>query len=95
VLCGISLGLSLYTYEAARLLPLLVIAGCASAARQRRRTRRDWTNVLILGVVALTVFAPLGIHFVRHPDTFTHRMERVIVTQEAQDVTGKLQAILD
>jgi hypothetical protein len=83
VLCGISLGLSLYTYEAARPLPLLVIAGC------------DWTNVLILGVVALTVFAPLGIHFVRHPDTFTHRMERVIVTQEAQDVTGKLQAILD
>jgi 4-amino-4-deoxy-L-arabinose transferase-like glycosyltransferase len=96
VLCGISLGLSLYTYEAARLLPVLVIFGCAAAVWQRRSiTRRDWTNVLVLGVMALMVFAPMGIHFVRHPGTLTHRMEDVIVTQEAQGVAGKLQAVLD
>jgi hypothetical protein len=96
VLCGISLGLSLYTYEAARLLPVLVILGCAAAVWQRRSiTRRDWANVLILCVVALMVFAPLGIYFVRHPDTLTHRMEQVIVTQEAQGAIGKLQAIVD
>jgi hypothetical protein len=96
VLCGITLGLSLYTYEAARLLPVLVILACVAAVWQRRSiTRRDWANILILGVVALMVFAPLGIYFVRYPDSFTHRMAHVIVTQEAQDTTGKLQAILD
>jgi hypothetical protein len=48
-----------------------------------------------LVVVALIVFAPLGIYFAKHPDSLTHRMEHVIVTHKAQDLAGKLQAILD
>jgi 4-amino-4-deoxy-L-arabinose transferase-like glycosyltransferase len=49
-LCGISLGLSLYSYQAAHLLPVLAIVGCATAAWKRRSiTRRDWTNILTVG----------------------------------------------
>jgi hypothetical protein len=96
VLCGITLGLGFYTYEAARLLPVLVVVGCAAAAWERGPvTRRDWTNTLVLAAVALIVFAPLGIHFIRHPDTLTHRMEDVIVTREAQDPASSLQAVVD
>lgn len=96
VLCGISLGLSMYTYQAARLLPVLVVVAFTAVAWRRGAiTRRDRTNFLIVALVALIVFAPLGIYFARHPWSFTLRVKHALVVPEEGDAIGKLQAILD
>lgn len=96
VLCGVALGLSMYTYQAARLLPILVAFAFAAVAWRRGTiTRRDWSDALIVALMALLVFAPLGIYFVRHPGSFTLRVKHAFVAQEEQDAPGKLEAILD
>jgi 4-amino-4-deoxy-L-arabinose transferase-like glycosyltransferase len=95
IFCGIALGLGMYTYQAARLLPLLVVVGFAAVAWRRGSiSRRAGINLLIVAVVALIVFAPLGVHFMKRPRSFTMRIEQALVTREKQDTVGKLQAIL-
>lgn len=87
VLCGVMLGASLYTYQAARLLPVLVVTGFGCGAWQRRRLLwDDLTNLLIVGLVALLIFAPLGIYFIRHPESFSARVDEVLVIEEGEAV---------
>jgi len=94
VLCGVTLGASLYTYQAARLLPVLVIAGFGCAAWRRGRVMwDDLTNLLIVGLVALLIFAPLGIYFIRHPETFSARVEEVLVIEEGQAVEANVSTV--
>jgi len=94
VLCGLMLGASLYTYQAARLLPLLVVAGFGCAAWQRGRLLwNDLTNLLIVGLVALLTFAPLGIYFIRHPESFSARVDEVIVIDEGEAVEESIRTL--
>ena len=93
VLCGVSLGLSMYTYQAARLIPILILVGFGSAL-QGRKEDLDGRNFLIVVGVSLLVFAPLGYHFLTHPGSFTHRVEQAFVVEETQAAEGNLQAIL-
>lgn len=96
VMCGISLGLSMYTYEAARLLPMLVIVGFAGVIWERRTvTRRDWRAFLVVTAVALLAFTPLGYYFWTHPGSFSFRIKQAFVVEQGQDVSGGLRAILD
>jgi 4-amino-4-deoxy-L-arabinose transferase-like glycosyltransferase len=93
--CGILLGASMYTYQAARLLPALVVVGFAVVAWHRRRlTRHDLMDLVIVACVALVVFAPLGLYFVRHPDSFSSRVEQVVVIDESQGVLGNARSVL-
>ena len=71
VLCGVFVGASLYTYTAARFIPVVIVIvtllGAALPVRSALRTKRI---VLALGVIlatALVVFAPLGSYFLSHP----------------------------
>jgi len=74
VLCGVCTGAALYTYTAARFLPVLIVvtAGAGIVLRPRTGDRRRFMmervlpGVLMVGVVALVVFAPLGIGRVSH-----------------------------
>jgi 4-amino-4-deoxy-L-arabinose transferase-like glycosyltransferase len=94
VLCGISLGLSLYTYQAARLLPVLVVAGFAVSSWERGAVNRHhWQGLIIVAVLSLLVFAPLGIHFVTHPGSFSRRIEEAMVVQPDQATGSSLQAV--
>jgi 4-amino-4-deoxy-L-arabinose transferase-like glycosyltransferase len=94
VACGSVLGASAYTYQAARLLPVLVVVGFAAFAWQRGAiTRRDWTNLLIVAGVALLVFAPLGVYFVQHPAAFSRRIEEVLVADDGGDLASKAQSV--
>jgi len=80
VAAGVCLGLTGYTYLAARLFPLpLAIAGIWLLARMGPAGRRRLLvrAAVVLGVVVI-VFAPLGIFFLRHPDAFTTRMSQVV-----------------
>ncbi len=113
VMCGISLGLSMYTYQAARLIPALVIVSFVASAWKRgtvakRETAQvptittarphlahsSWQQLMIVIAVALLVFAPLGIHFVTHPGSFSQRIEEALVVQPDQAVVNNLRTVV-
>jgi len=74
VTAGLLLGLTGYTYLAARLFPIpLALALGWLVWREPRRVR---PVLLVLAVAALT-FAPLGAYFLQHPDAFFTRIDQV------------------
>jgi len=96
LLCGLSLGLSMYTYQAARLLPVLVVLGFVAAAWERGAVEnRDWLHLIVVAAVAVLVFAPLGLHFLTDPDSFSHRIEEALVVEGERSAAGNLRAVLD
>lgn len=85
VAAGAMLGLSLYGYMAARLLPLVFLGWALLALRRAERGRRCalLADLSLAAVVALVVFAPLGLHFLRHPDQFGLRAGQVALHGDA------------
>lgn len=98
VLAGLCFGLTMYTYTAARFLPvaLLPFLGCTASCawRQARRRARGhtvpspplsaWKAFVVFGLISFLVFAPLGAYFVTHPGSFFVR-PGVSVLRLAQD----------
>ena len=94
--CGLALGLSLHTYQAARALPLLVLLGYAYAASSCKRfTRRDALYLILIAVVALIVFAPLGIYFLRHPGSSGLRIEQAVVVNSSRKAGDNLRVLFE
>jgi hypothetical protein len=94
--CGLSLGVSLHTYQAARALPLLVLLGYAYHAGSRRRfTRRDALNLALIALIALIVFAPLGIYFLTHPGSFGLRIGQAVVVDASGGLVDNLRILRD
>jgi hypothetical protein len=99
LLGGLCLGLTGYTYLAARLFPIplaLAIAwlliNAAPPLRQRYLGR-----LMIAGVVAGAAFAPLGLLYLREPDLFSVRVAQVVaptLKDAARGVALCLQALL-
>jgi 4-amino-4-deoxy-L-arabinose transferase-like glycosyltransferase len=78
--CGLSLGLSLHSYQAARALPPLVLLGFAYVFWSRRSvSRRDLANVGLVVAAALVLFAPLGYYFLTHPGSSSLRIEQTLI----------------
>ncbi|MCA9945923.1 MAG: glycosyltransferase family 39 protein, partial [Anaerolineales bacterium] len=73
---GIFLGLTGYTYLAARLFPVLLLLGSLPLLLGRNWLRR-WTQLLLVGGVALVVLAPLLGFFIANPDAFWVRITQV------------------
>ena len=94
-IAGALLGLSLYTYQAARLLPLLVAAAFViTATAQRRFSRRDLANFLLTAGAALLVFAPLGLYAWQNPAVFNDRLRQATLVDQGLPVLEQAQAIL-
>lgn len=77
-LAGFFCGATAYTYLASRILPLALlpwVLGLWLAGRPDRR--RATERVVTLVLIAALVFAPLGLFFLRHPETFGARMSQV------------------
>jgi hypothetical protein len=102
--CGVSLGLSTYTYQVARLLPLLVLLGFITVAWSHRantctphawRTlvRQDLLNLALVALAALVVFAPLGIYFVTHPGIATVRIEQTLAVDPSQGLGSAVRTL--
>jgi 4-amino-4-deoxy-L-arabinose transferase-like glycosyltransferase len=93
--CGFSLGLSLYTYQAARLFPALVLLALAYALWSRRPlSKRDALHLaLVLGTAGIT-FAPLGYYYLAHPGISDLRIEQTLVVSPAQDLSHNMNALL-
>ncbi len=82
-LSGAFIGVSLYTYVAARFVPFVVIAVAVYVALVHRPAFRQLIpGFLVTGVVAVIVFAPEGIFFLHHPDAFWTRARAVSVLFE-------------
>jgi hypothetical protein len=73
------LGLAAYTYLAVRLFPIPLALALGVLLLHTPRTswaERLWQFAVVLAV-ALLVFSPLGIYFLKHPDAFATRIKQV------------------
>ncbi len=78
---GLFMGLSLYTYLAARFLPLVLIIWVLFSVLRRRSV--NWTGYAVLFTVALVIASPLLIYAVQHWDAFLSRSYQVSVLNPA------------
>ncbi len=93
---GFSLGLTSYTYLAVRLFPIPLAMGMVwlllrapSPAR-----RRYLLQLAVVLVVAVFVFAPLGLYFLRHPEAFAVRISQVSAPTWQEVLDGFWRCIL-
>ena len=94
--CGLSLGLSMYTYQAARIIPLFVLLDFAYVLWSRKSfSRRDLSNLILVLAVALVVFAPLGYHFLMHPGSSSQRIEQTLVVDTSQDLGTQARTLFN
>ncbi len=81
VVAGLLAGLAQYTYPSARFLPallaLIAVIDLWSAPRRAAR-RAVLIDYLALFAAAATVFAPLGVYFIRNPEWFFVRVQQTI-----------------
>jgi 4-amino-4-deoxy-L-arabinose transferase-like glycosyltransferase len=95
-LSGLLLGLSLYTYQAARLLPLLVLAGFLYHFVARRCFDRSAAaDMLLTFGLALLVFAPLGWFAVQQPEVFNDRLRQTALLAGENGSVDQAKAILE
>ncbi len=75
-LAGIFLGLSLDTYDAARMIPIMVgVFLVYRVATEPALLRRNIVGLAVLGISAVAAFSPLGWYALNHWEEFTGRAE--------------------
>lgn len=80
IFAGFWLGLTQYTYTAARFFPPLIAAVVVlRALLSKRDIGWRWREYLVMVVVAIMVILPLGIHFARNPGDIVGRAAQVSV----------------
>ncbi len=80
IAAGVLCGLTAYTYLSSRIVPLaLALFGAAVFIADRAHGRRQLAQWGVLILVALVVFAPLGVFFATHPGTLFERTSQVSI----------------
>jgi len=77
---GVFLGLTGYTYLAARLFPVLLLPAALPLLVAGERRRQRWRQLLLVAGVGLLVLLPLLLYFIANPDTFWVRITQVSPT---------------
>jgi 4-amino-4-deoxy-L-arabinose transferase-like glycosyltransferase len=77
VVSGVFLGLTAYTYLAARLFPVLLLLALLPMLLNRKQWRLRWGQLVVTAVTAILVLSPLLIYFFSHPDAFWVRISQV------------------
>jgi hypothetical protein len=92
-LTGLALGLSQYTYLAARLIPVMVFLFLLHQfLTVRGFLRCHWANLLLLALVGLMTFAPLGLTYLRNPFLFINRARQVSLVNDLE-AAGNLRPL--
>ena len=73
LLLGLALGVSLYTYQSARFLPIAVALASLWSLVISKGWRRLLPGLTLGATVALVVYLPLLLYFLGHPSTFVSR----------------------
>ncbi len=80
LVAGVVLGLGLYTYPSIRFLyPVVAAYVIFLMLLDRTHIKEYFLRATTMAVIALLVFAPLGVYYVQHPDAFFTRAEQVSV----------------
>ncbi len=74
---GAAFSLTGYTYLAARLFPLMIALALVVWLLSQRFSRLALACTGIFSLTAISVFAPLGLYFLRQPEAFSTRIEQV------------------
>ncbi|MDX1417400.1 MAG: glycosyltransferase family 39 protein, partial [Candidatus Promineifilaceae bacterium] len=77
LLGGVFLGLTAYTYLAARIFPMLLILGLFPLLLDRKTIHRRWRQLALFALTAFVFLIPLLVYFVTHPDAFWVRIGQV------------------
>ncbi len=77
VVAGLFLGLTAYTYLAARLFPLLLLTALLPLLLSRAQWRLRWSQLAVTAVTALLILSPLLSYFVAQPAAFWVRIDQV------------------
>ncbi|PIE79779.1 MAG: hypothetical protein CSA11_10740 [Chloroflexi bacterium] len=77
VVGGVFLGLTAYTYLAARLFPVLLFGAWLPLLLNRKQWQLRWSQLAVTAVIAFIVLSPLLYYFVNHPDAFWVRISQV------------------
>ena len=95
VLAGIFLGLSLDTYDAARILPFVAAAYLVyEVVRNPALLRKNYVSLVLFGVFALLAFAPLGWYAWHNWDGFTGRASFTWIGAQIEQA-GSIQPLLN
>lgn len=91
---AVLLGAGMYTYQAARLLPILVgLAFALNAFTRRNWTQQDSARVLLVTAVALFVYLPMGLYARDNPGALTARIDQAVLLDAAQPLGPQLAAL--
>ena len=74
---GIMLGLTAYTYLAARLFPVLLLIGLIPILFNHSMIRLRWRQIALFAGSAFVALLPLLVYFIIHPDAFWVRIGQV------------------
>jgi 4-amino-4-deoxy-L-arabinose transferase-like glycosyltransferase len=93
---GMALGASLYTYQALRFLPVLILCYLGYRTVVEKGFWREYGPKLALCLlVALVVFAPLGAYFATHADVFLRRAGEVSIFNPEKNSQGPLRSLFE
>ena len=94
---GCALGLGMYTYNAFIIMPIGVVAclGVYTVMDRARFLRRHWKDSLLLFLVALFVFIPLGRYAWDEPRMYLYRVATRVTSIESQLPADILTVLLD
>ncbi|MBI5653740.1 MAG: glycosyltransferase family 39 protein [Chloroflexi bacterium] len=91
ILTGVFTGIALYTYPSARIIPIAIVALIAFYILVDRASARAYlVGLFAIGVTALIVFAPLGAHYLAHPDDFFSHTAEVSIFIPHGDVNPNI-----
>lgn len=79
ILSGIFMGLGLYSYSAAKALPIIVLPPILFYLIKAGGLKNRILNILIFLIISSIIFLPQGIFFINHPNTFLSRAETVYI----------------
>ena len=93
---GLALGASLYTYQAQRFLPILIVCYLLYRGLLEGGLWRDYgTKFAMCLAIAVLVFAPLGLYFATHSDVFLRRAGEVSIFNPEKNPEGPLRSFLE
>lgn len=95
VFCGVLLAASQTVYEANRLFPLVALLyGMLRLRSPVGLTRRQIiTQLAVTGLVATVLYAPLGLWYFRHPDSFLHHIADVSIGKSGSGFLDTLDTL--
>lgn len=89
---GLALGFGLYTYQAFRMIPLVVAVGGLIAilfSIGTKNTRRLVLNLIALGVVAFVIYLPLFSYSLQYPEDYWRRTSGRLFGDEITQTTDE------